>query len=493
MLNVYVVEDERQIREGLLLFLSEMPQINMIAAFSDAQSALPKIIADPPDLVITDIVMKEMSGIELIKKCRENGVMSEFIIISGYNEFEYAQAAIRYGVFEYIEKPVDHEILKNALERVVEKEENRAETTQALVMNILEYGKNAKKSTLDRFEGVKFRVMKVNFRSEAIDEDGEPIEKLLKKDIKNLCSDLIVCSVKYGLATCVLVDRPKRADALEKYMTKLRSYPYAGRAVCGISSFGEAKRLKELDKEAQKAIMCACVRNIDTVRAEQLSYYANLSDNSYYINSWYDILTVLKSMDYHSIESGIFNVIDHLEATAPAYTVYDFTLKCVRFMGSLVPEYNYDDMMALVLASGSMQELKQNVQYAMKKACVSMAAKNSSVTDSSMEEIINYLKLNYMRNDITAKMIAQKMYLNPEYFSRKFKAVTGTNYNEYITNLRMNKAKELLTLSNYSISKISDMVGYQTVRYFSKVFKKYVGVMPKEYRSGAIAAQDSEE
>lgn len=482
MIKVFIVEDERNIREGLSMFLSNIPDIKVDGVFSNAESALPMFQDNPPSIVITDIVMKNMSGIDMIKEVRKYNSECEFIILSGYNELEYARAAIKYNVFAFLEKPIDHEELQNTIDKIKKKIFYIREARRSLIINLIENNIDDSAALRQYFPGVSVRVVKINlgFAGNDTREYNKELKWQALQDEDMLCRYMVVSSVQHGVITGVLIDDQITPQKIEKYLKLLQVRTNAGIVCCGISSLGEATELNRLNRDAELALTHACIANEQTVFAEQLPYLKNEKVDSSGIIA--DIIPYLKNLEYEAIREQMENTLDKLAEEAPPYALYEFVLKCMQFMESIIPNSGFESRKGYIISATSLDELKKRALQLMKEACANR--NNTEAIDPDLEQVIKYINLNYMRNDISAKQMAQKMYLNPEYFSRKFKSATGTNYSEYITNLRINKAKELLRLRNYSISQVAEMVGYQTVRYFSKVFKKHVGIMPKDYRSG---------
>lgn len=121
MINVIIIDDEPIIREGIYRLVSQISGFNVVETYRNGEQALPQILKAPPDLIISDIVMPKMDGIELLRSLRENNICSEVILLSGYREFEYARSAIKYRVFEYINKPINHNLLIETLVLVEQK------------------------------------------------------------------------------------------------------------------------------------------------------------------------------------------------------------------------------------------------------------------------------------------------------------------------------------------------------------------------------------
>ena len=127
MVRVVIVDDEPIIRNGLCHLISRLPDFTVTETLKNGKEAVPAILKAPPDIIVSDIVMPQMDGIEMVRLLRESDIKSEIILLSGYREFEYAQSAIHYGVFDYINKPVNHNLLVDTLNRVVVKLGPRSE------------------------------------------------------------------------------------------------------------------------------------------------------------------------------------------------------------------------------------------------------------------------------------------------------------------------------------------------------------------------------
>ena len=483
MIKVFIVEDERNIREGLSMFLSNIPDLKVEGVFSDAESALAMIHDYPPSIVITDIVMKNMSGIEMIKECRKYNSECEFVILSGYNELEYARAAIKYNVAAFLEKPIDHEELQAVLDKIKKKIFYVREARRSLIINLIENNIDEPAALEQYFPGVGVRVVKINtgFAGDNTPEFNKKLKWQTLKDEEMLCRYMVVSSVRDGVVTGVLIDDLLTPKKIGKFLDLLQARTNSDVIRCGVSSCGEATELNQLNKDAELALAHSSITDTPIVFAEQLPYLKTINVES--AANIADIIPYLKNLEYEAIREQMNLAIDRLADEAPPYAAYEFVLRCMQFMQSILPNCGLENRRGHIIGATSKDELKSRAFDLLRDVCESR--NGAEGTDQDLERVIKYINLNYMRNDISAKLMAQKMFLNPEYFSRKFKSVTGTNYSEYITNLRISKAKELLRLRNYPISQIAEMVGYQTVRYFSKVFKKHVGMMPKEYRNGA--------
>lgn len=332
LLTVFIVDDEKLIRDGMKKLLKwEENGFQICGEAANGRDALQGILNCTPDIVLMDLRMPTMDGLALTAALRKQVPSAEVIVITGYDEFEFAKEAIRNGVFDYLLKPVSSRELLETLLRLKQKIQSRS-------------------------VGYPF----------------EEEERLLRS-IRENNGDMGV------QALGVMFDRFETAMARQTEVYKI------------------------------------CIK----------------------------ILTEM-----------------------------DITYKAVRGPKALVvkPEPSKD---------ASIQELEQAMREYLSKIFYFGSVDSS---DLLVEKLKQYLDTHYQEN-VSLKMLEDEFFFNASYISRVFKLKTGENYSDYLLRLRICRAKELLTTSNYSIRQISAMVGFGSSKYFSKVFKMMEGVQPITYRN----------
>ncbi|MBQ8910635.1 MAG: response regulator [Oscillospiraceae bacterium] len=331
-LTVFIVDDEKLIRDGMKKLLKwEENGFQICGEAANGRDALREILFCMPDIVLTDLRMPAMDGLALTAALREQAPTVEVVIITGYDEFEYAKEAVRNGVFDYLLKPVSHRELLETMLR-----------------------------------------LKHKIHSRSVGYPFEEEERLLQS-IRENDGDMGVRTLD------VMFDRFKAAMARQTEVYK----------ICN-------KILTEVD----------------------IAYKA----------------------------------------------VYGPKALAVK------PEPPKD---------ATVQELEMVMRDYLSKI-FHFGSVDSS--DLLVEKLKQYLDTHYQEN-VSLKMLEDEFFFNASYISRIFKIKTGENYSDYLLRLRICRAKELLTTSNYSIRQISEMVGFGSSKYFSKVFKDMEGVQPITYRN----------
>lgn len=331
-LSVFIVDDERLIRDGMKKLLKwEENGFEICGEAANGRDALQEILDKMPDIVLTDLRMPAMDGLTLAAILSQKAPSVEVVIITGYDEFEYAKEAVRSGVFDYLLKPVSqHELLSTML--------------------------RLKQKILNRRVGYPF-------------EEEEQLLQAIKENKGELA-----------------------IQALDTMFHKFRT---------------AMARQAEVYKICQK------------------------------------ILTEL-----------------------------DITYRAARGPKAVAvrPDPGEDT---------GVQELEQAMREYVAKI-FRFGGVDSS--DLLVEKLKRYLENHYQEN-ISLKMLEDEFFFNASYISRIFKVKTGENYSDYLLKLRIQRAKHLLATSHYSIRQISEMVGFGSSKYFSKVFKDMEGVQPITYRN----------
>lgn len=332
MLSVLIVDDEKLIRDGMKKLLKwEENGFFLCGEAANGREALEIAVEQMPDIVITDLRMPAMDGLSLTAELTKRVPSVEVVIITGYDEFEYAKEAVRNGVFDYLLKPVSRQELLDTMLRLKQKIQSRR-------------------------VGYPF-------------EEEEQLLQAIRQNDGNMA-----------------------IMALDTMFTRFRN---------------AMANQTEIYKICQK------------------------------------ILTEL-----------------------------DITYRAVRGPKAVAVKPEPAEDMCPAGLESAMREY------------VSKIFRFSSVDSSDLlvEKLKRYLETHYQEN-ISLKMLEDEFYFNASYISRIFKIKTGENYSDYLLKLRIHRAKELLRTSHYSIRQISEMVGFGSSKYFSKVFKDMEGIQPITYRN----------
>ena len=516
MYKVFLVDDEYRIKERLqnLTDWSGTPFV-FCGEASDGEMALSQINELKPDIVITDIQMPFMDGLELATILRSTMPWIQIIIISGYDEFDYAKRALKIGVTDYLLKPIKFEELEGVLEKAInkiiaEKEQNRK---MLQIEDRLNSIKTLQKNSL--FE----TLICGNF------DTREIIEQYRDFSIDLICKSYIVIDVKIFCETNIDYIEVKTFCnmALEKIDNVLLYYKLSDRLIVilrgnheqdlieqafllagtiknGISmiehhqsiiGIGNAVgRLSDIYKsytEAHKARSYLNVMNMD-----QILYIEDVekmfSDETFHTEkNQLEELSRLEVEEVDQFFNDIFDDEKYEERMFRYHAIYDVIFQCTHVISNLggkvkeiLPDISEKDIVNMVGLEKErlIEELSKivitTIEYR-KKNCV-----------SKYSEIIwrakNYIFDHYSDSGLSLNEVASQVNLSPNHFSMVFSNETQTTFIEFLTKTRIENAKKLLADTDLKLSIIANHVGYNEPQYFSYIFKKYNNQTPSAYR-----------
>ena len=534
MLNILVVDDEKYIRKGLAVTIKEAgSQFVICGEAGNGREALSLIEKHRPDVVITDIKMPRMDGIELVEALNESYPKIRKIILSGFDEFDYVRKSMKSGALDYLLKPVDEEHVKKVLcdieEEIEEekkkdsdeiKEKNRINESLKIIKNKflidLVGGKTftSDDNTKKKLEQFSLPVEAGNYFIIIISIDNydfllnqmpdEAAEKLsaLQETVKLLNDNKkIVSSFIYNNEIIVLGALNNANETkldLAEYILEILPKSIKKEVSLGIggsvtkiielnSSYKNAtKNLRRRFYKFNKKIFEEADKSQDFAFLKSQDYYELIIEKTkeyFYANK----ITFFKSSLNALAQDFADNTIHPNEALNILTKIYlkieaeskVFSLICSDMYGM---DFSYTD------ALKRFDCFKPAIEFSCKyynDIFDKMLECNSEKNMKVIELVKKYILNNYKEN-LTLGKVAEVAYINPNYLSEIFKCKTGENFVEYITRIRIEKAKKLLSKLEYKTYQVGQMVGYEDPSYFSKVFKKTVGISPSEYRDKRV-------
>ncbi|WP_066504543.1 response regulator transcription factor [Abyssisolibacter fermentans] len=471
MYSIVIVDDEPLIAKGIERSCKwEKFGAKVDLVTSDPEEALDFIIKNRPHIVFTDINMGDFSGIELMKKARIEGVDSEFVVISGYSEFEYVRNAMKYNAFYYLLKPIDKKELASIMSNLIMNIKGKKETDSSFefMENLLI---NTKITThRELFELNNFNVEKPGFQTVVI--EGNIHKKLLKniiRDNKYLVLKIGSCKRAYFINT----DRDIYSEYLIGTVKK-------SNVKIGISSFYDHEVSPY--KSFVEGDIALCNHFI----------YKELNIFKYDIKKK-DILTIIKPCaecfnDFDKVKPFLKNLSEYvrnnelsiLEITL-LYNYFSNTMEYINVTSTQGIESQHKTYEEIISSFKDMEDLAHFLYEYINNSFKEELDENDSKDNNIFDEIINYIHENYLEPLYLAD-IADKFFYNQTYISDLIKRNLGKNFTEYVIELRIEKACALLSSTNNSISFIAAKCGYNDYCYFSKQFKKITGKTPSAYR-----------
>lgn len=496
--SLFFAEDEETLREKIRDTIDwESTDFEYIGEAGDGETALLKILDLQPDIVITDIKMPRMSGLELIRSIRNENLETVILIISGHDDFAFAQEAIRLDVQEYLLKPVTPMNLMKALNRAAITLNKKHE--KQVQYSVLQ--SEAKESMDLRRNRFLQRLMTGINPADAFEEAAS-----LDADIRAGCYCVAVAKGKTSVDFSELQENVRRIEP-DAYVFPI-GYREAGILTMGKNIslrqekneilseglkrsplfIGSAIRLYFGDivgsvSDIRTSFLAACtgsdvdnqeiwnefekMRHYEGIDVQQLTnflYTGSVSDTSDFLNSW---------LHLHGNDKSIVPYSLYIISTV-SFVVRDFIdeLGCNSVEISLRPDLNFRSLQAI------QNECKELIEYA-----ITLRNRQS---DKKYEDIISAvcskIQSDYADQDISLITLAKYANVSPSYLSTIFKRSLGVTLQSYLINIRMEEAKKLLRTTDMRISEISGSVGYPNPNYFNVVFKRTVGINPLQYR-----------
>lgn len=536
-IKVFLVEDEMVIRRGIKNSIDwEKEGYIFCGEASDGELAYPMIIKEKPDILITDIRMPFMDGLELCKLVKKELPNIKILILSGYDEFDYAKEAIRLGVTEYLLKPISSGKLLEALNGVSESIRREKEDKDLVRKYMEEMRENTEHEKQKFFE----QMIAGNLSMADALETGKKYEMNLSAGMYNLLlfrftlgeenrkSGELLGEAEYaikklterleyvfefqrdveGWAFLLMADNEEQMSERVKELSKdleeiMKNYS----TIAYFGGIGQpVARLRELEesfREAERALAARFTMELNRIiSVEDIRMAQNVDTlDDIEITSFGEIektRTMLEKFLNNGAEDEIDEFVDVYINELPEENLKSVLMRQYIIMDAYIVMMSFCEKIEGI--EGEMQAQSEEL-------------KNSMKTIQTLEEIKNYIRMllkkiigvrdtisgrrysdiieiakdqirkTYMSDEISLNTIAAEVGMSPSYFSSIFSKEMGKTFVEYLTEIRMDRAKELLMCSLMKTSEIGYEVGYKDPHYFSYIFKKTQNCTPKEFRA----------
>ena len=532
MYKLLLVDDEILVREAIAenIHWNELGY-ELVSVCENGKEAIEYIKENRVDVVITDICMPFIDGIELSKYIYENNLLINVIIFSGYNEFEYAKKAIKYGVIEYLLKPVTayelSETLLNLKSKMDKKKEienqfnklnksyfkNRVLIQSKIIENLI-MGSELEEETLKEIEGygininyLEYRVaiIEIDIYSDIYNEDNDKIKQGEMKSfvIYNICNEIVkkynageVCKGDNNKGLILLWTNNSRElsyiiDTMFKEIQeeifkvlKLTITIGIGETVYSLSD------LQKSYKDANQLLLYRYLWNENQIfDREKLK---NKLNRAIKLDDIIDkVILGIKLNEKKEIEEKLYKIQDLLrEAYIRKNKICLYLFEIVSQTCDLLKEFTLTDddiyirkeeAITKITDSRSLPEAMRILREFCFMACDEIYKKKDSYSNKQAMLALDYIKKHYNDYDLNLNVICSYLCISTSHFSTIFKNYTGYTFMEVLTETRMNKAKELLENTNMKNYEISEKIGFRDPHYFSIAFKKITGKSPKEY------------
>ncbi len=506
MLKVMIVDDERIIRYGIISMVHwEELGLKLVAEAAEGSEGYELFLQKRPDIVITDLKMPGLSGLEMVRKIKEVDENTKFIILSGYEDFSYAKEAIHLGVSEYLLKsdlmPEDIEqILCNIIKEIREcgkKSNSDVNEGEVDISGLLEgwcqgscvIPEALPKEMESELSG-GFCCLCIGIRKiDGEDSNAGLLHDEIKQRMQRYMPDYHAYMFRWGSQTgamivCKAEEETMLNAALENYILEMERLGY----IITIGRSPHEARLEKAYEMFQKAF----------ISYEERAFYGygkvikvtrKTVDNSKY-KYQYPVSKVEKLVEYDKKEE-LVETIEEIFATLQQRKSCEelkfVSMDLLLILNKIAAKVKDIDETFLwkkdVYEQYSRLELVEDIKdWFVEKFMELLQCQRELLerTVDVVEYIENYVKENYDKK-LTLQMLSEEVNLNKNYLSQMFKKKTGKNIGSYITEIKIERAKELMDHTTLKANMIAERVGYDDERYFYKVFKAYTGITTTEY------------
>jgi two-component system response regulator YesN len=515
MLRVLVVDDEAIVLESVSQVLMSQFKGIQIETARNSREGLIKVEHFRPNIIMTDIKMPGMNGIEFIERIRKVDKVVKIIIVSAHDHFEFAKEAVKYGVEDYVLKPLTKSKLIELISQVSEKVDMEEEKRNKELDNIERYYQSIQLVEANFFNSLllnrnilkympQYReileiplergaVLNIEFDKLASETDAAELSHYNKKLYD--CADYLKTHIKYHRPAIVSnpflnrvfayvegeVDRLFWINLVQTIMERFKM-----RVRIGLGSVKPIDQLRDSYSESLLAMRVSeeAVCSIQAIKEIEASYEG--FDQSaramfdYFSHRNKGFKLALKHFEGEYIKMmGSKLGLEYAEAVLTEMMV-KMHERCSNILSKNRKDEEYRHFLSELSSNSSMTKLKvfeKTVNDWFSKYVKIQSDSFSKVTLGAMD----ILKANY-NSEVTLEEAALALSVTPQYLSKVFKEDTGMTFKEYMTELRLEESKQLLKRGDYSIKEICFKVGYNDTSYFIRAFKKYEGLTPKDYQ-----------
>ena len=540
MLKIFLAEDEVIVRETIKRMIPwENLGFELVGEAADGEIALPLLIRQQPDLLITDIKMPFMDGLTLARLAKKEVPGLKVVILSGYDDFNYAKQAINIGVEDYLLKPITKNALIERLTEIrsrYEDEKTQREYYEKFHREMQAYEKNSSRDFFEALVSGSLDMMELYKRAEKLGLD-------IVAESYNILIFTMNCNEDFsGQREGYSSWEAESLEMLEKFFT---GHPFAMLFRSNVFSYGvlikgEKNSIRENTricieeirkifdrKEDNKEWFVAVGESVERLSQIQKSYHsASRAFSQRYLYDekvlYYEEMLAMEKKDVTNDDSEYLQKVD-VNALNPTilqkflsnglleetknfvqdyfYAIGQEPMESVVFRSYVILNVRFsvlsflkelgcdtktlepDDTEEILAESG--RNMDSTIAYAEKmiSQAIQLRDRNSGNKNRSiLKTAVDFIDQHYMEEDMSLNKAANAANVSANHFSALFSQNMGQTFIEYLTSLRMDKAKEYLRCTGMRSSEIAGEVGYKDAHYFSYLFKKTQGMTPSDYR-----------
>jgi two-component system response regulator YesN len=542
MYKLIIVDDEEEVRKGIIQKIDwNKFNFEIGGEAENGREALDLIEENVPDVVITDITMPLMDGLELAAILKESYPTVKTVILTGFDDFKFAQQAIKYGVADYILKPVVHKDIDELIEKLKNRIDSEIAQKEDIVMLRRHYneslpvikgeflsslitGKPDANEVKNRAASYNLRLGGDIFIVAAASIDGKSFSnnvfeendiELVRFAVLNISREIveknsfgevffhdenliIIAGFQDYEKTSILA---KSFSTLEEIRQNVEKYLKISITIGLGSMCGSLSKLRESYRTALAALDYKLIIGENKVIfIEDLE--PQTTDNVAFDDGKEKaLISSIKfgtQDDVKKVVDALLNDISSMKASFKDYQMYlmevtaainklsrNFQLNAGEIFGTNVTLYEE------VLRLKSLDSVRNWIEEICIRLMNHISDKRQNTTEMLLEKAKYYIKNNFGDSDLSIQKLADHLHISPSYMSMIFKKDAGLTFLKYLVNIRLETAKELLGNTDLKTSQIAEKIGYPEINYFSYFFKKNFGMSPREYRNKLMLKKES--
>lgn len=507
-MKLLIADDEIDVREGLKYILdwSDLG-FYICGEGKNGEDTLEQINKLKPDVVLMDIRMPKLSGLEVVKAARDQGFSGKFIILSGYSDFSYAQEAMKLGVSFYLTKPID----EDELEKAVTEAKNELLSEQEKRKKMVQYRDKARDSILQELLTNKEHNLFIDYQDMMLESSVYQViiytnyNQEAFQTTWDFASILRIANHSHDSLEYVKIENQnvillKGDFALRRFHELVEHYisqPQKGSPLDSLFlTYGRPVYTIEnihLSYEDTQALM---QRRFFCQFNQHVLGYQELPESSEPVNMDQSVLNTypqkladyIQSANRRMLTETLDELKDCLYHSNADLALLKHYLADIMIQVKSIVSFTYGNLnipfpnnAAIISTVEEKYYLYEILQFFTMQFEMYMNAIGSPTRDSVMDDILQYIQHNYAKN-LKLGNIAELFGYNSSYLGKVFNKTVGQSFNSYIDEVRIANSKKLLENEDYKVYEVAQMVGYANVDYFHKKFKKYANMSPAEYR-----------
>ncbi|RIX46518.1 response regulator [Paenibacillus nanensis] len=532
MYKVLIVDDEYYFRQAIKVSLPwEELDLQLIGEAKNGEDALELTRMLHPDIIMVDINMPIMDGLAFIKEAKAEGFHSKFIVLTGHSEFAYAKHALQLGVSNYVLKPIDEEEIRSSLceiKNVINKEREakvelddlkkqaaeKASLLRNQILNDWLLGNIGSEHLEQHLQSLGMDIVSPYYMTavidiEAIDEHARSISQM-KTTIGSRCAKFVQQAVNKsfkcegflnGKGQFVLIfgsddndfgQVGELCDSIRSMMAATNEYTYTiglGNGYLGYEAVPGS--YKEALYALKHRFILGGNRVIPYSKVAQTAMKVSL----YSVDKRSRLLMSMRTGNTREVEEWLIDFFNNARLKKASIEMLlvaglEIFSTCMEFLEETSQDINEifesqteSDLFQFIEQLNSFNEFEEWIRSLIRKLMSHVHANKSSRSAMIVEEVKTFIESNYANEEMRIEDIARGVHMNYNYLCYVFKKETSCTINDYLTQIRMQRAKELFDQGFLVVQEVASRVGYSDANYFGKCFKKYAGISPSKYIS----------